>query len=134
LRLRPEVPPVVLFNLQVGLKQHKSVTMLIATTVRNLVTPKAAAKPEILFNKLASGRKAIGQMLGSMCVSSKKMFRLLLHKNILYLIKLSNFLELRHVSLRLDKPIFLQYIRQGTLNCWGRLSTVDLQIKIIIKK
>jgi hypothetical protein len=59
LRLRPEVPPEALLNLQVGLKQHKSVTKLIATIVLNLVAPKAAAKIELLFNKLASsGRLA----------------------------------------------------------------------------
>jgi hypothetical protein len=43
---------VGLLNIQVGLKQHKSVTKFIEMIVINLVTPAAAAKYEVLLTKL----------------------------------------------------------------------------------
>ncbi len=40
-------------NIEVRLKQNNSANKFIASTVIKLVTPKVAAKPELLFNKLA---------------------------------------------------------------------------------
>ncbi len=42
---------VGLLNINVRLKQHNSVTKFVATTAMNLVTPNAAPKLELLFNK-----------------------------------------------------------------------------------
>jgi len=45
---------VGLLNIKVRLKQHNSVTEFVAITALNLVTPKAEAKQELLFNKLST--------------------------------------------------------------------------------
>ncbi len=53
-------PEVGLLNILVGAKQHNKITSIILTlTVLNHVTPKAAAKHDLLFNKLASEHKLL---------------------------------------------------------------------------
>ncbi len=45
-----------LLNIKVGLERNNnSVTKFVAMTVKNLVTPKAAARLELFLNKLTSG-------------------------------------------------------------------------------
>ncbi len=41
-----------LFNIQVRLKKHKSVTRIITMTAMKLKTPMAGAQHDLLFNKL----------------------------------------------------------------------------------
>jgi hypothetical protein len=45
---------VNLLSIQVRLKQHLSLIIIIAMIVKNLVTPKAVVKYDFLFNKPAS--------------------------------------------------------------------------------
>ncbi len=45
------------------LSSTKSVTKIIYLTIMNLVTPKAGAKHEVLFNELASAKASGGSFL-----------------------------------------------------------------------